>query len=544
MSNPLHSRYFPYWALAAVALIHRAVLFASLRVPLDTLVALNGDAWTWQHLPVSVLRDNLATGLLYLQQSPPLPELLLGCIVKMASGPAAVAHALLALQTGISTMTALMLLNLLQRLRVPTLAAMLLAAIFVLSADLVLLEYNFFGQTFYENLCMPLVLGAALAIDGFLREGRRRYLFLLGLCIGLLALMRASFGYLLVPVTVFLALQRIDARRLALFLLPVVLLQGGWMLKNLAVYRTFSLPASSWSGVNLVAGINNRNPTEGAELKALILAHAPDFPHWFVRMTRERGLVYWFGRDYRPYVPARALARDAEIAAQLPGNPPQNSVAQAVVARECGRAALLYMSERPLPFLVGVLHSYQVFWRPIREYTRYFTAPLFVRRTWSSLWDEGGAKALLDGYESGNFLVLQRVRRAFYIDEFDDFSGTLPATLWVPPYAALGVHLFDIASIHVLGPLLLIALLYRRRDIGVDPRLVAFLVLVFVYAAAVCSIGDHGENNRFRLAVEPLLWALAAAIAVGWVRWLRGERREAVKLARQPSPQLRAPAAQ
>jgi len=70
---------------------------------------------------------------------------------------------------------------------------------------------------------------------------------------------------------------------------------------------------------------------------------------------------------------------------------------------------------------------------------------------------------------------------------------------------------FNIVAIHLLSPiavcLIFISLLRRQR---LNPLQVGFLyaLLAFCYVALVSSLGDHGENARYRVDVEPLVWLL------------------------------------
>lgn len=508
----------PYAVLIVVVLVHRIALYMSLRDAFDVLLALHPDHWTWQLLPVALLRDDLATALLYLQQNPPLPQVLAGIVLKAVATPAAAAHVLLAVQGALTLIAALLLQALLARIGMWRWPALLLALLFALSGDVILLEYNSFGQTFYENLCMPLVLGAVwLFLD--IVDGRRGAApWGLGLLVAALALTRASFGYFFLPVTLALLVARVGPKALLAFLLPVVLLQGGWALKNQILYGYFSLPATSWTGANLAVGVFKRSGGDDTALRAVVLEHPRRYPAWFVAMTREKGIAYWQAATYGPYIPADIRVRDADIARALPGNPEQNSLAQAVVARHLQRAVRDYAIAHPAAFAAGVAQSYRQFWQPIRDYTARFAALLFVARPAGDIWSDGGLRAFARG-DFDDYWVLQRTR-ALFLDDSRIFSGCLHADPFALPYAPLLVYLYNVAALHALGPLLLVAAAWLRRDAG-ERGALAFLYLVFLYGAVVSSIGDHGENNRFRLAIEPLIWLLGAAIALGWLRLWR-----------------------
>jgi hypothetical protein len=53
-----------------------------------------------------------------------------------------------------------------------------------------------------------------------------------------------------------------------------------------------------------------------------------------------------------------------------------------------------------------------------------------------------------------------------------------------------------------------------RRRMGKSPILppeVYFLITCYVYAALIMNISDHGENMRFRLSIEPIIWIITTA---------------------------------
>lgn len=84
----------PYVLLATLVLAHRLLLFAQLHQQLDNLIALHSTLLTWQFLPASILQDHLLRGLCCLQQTPPLPHVVLGLLLKGWAFPHATAHAL------------------------------------------------------------------------------------------------------------------------------------------------------------------------------------------------------------------------------------------------------------------------------------------------------------------------------------------------------------------------------------------------------------------------------------------------------------------
>ena len=102
----------PIVLLAGVGLAHRLFLFAWYFDDISLMVRNNPDWLTWQYLTIPALRDHLADSLLYLQQTPPLPQLLLGACLKVFSWPAQVSYILILANGLISIIAAILLYRL------------------------------------------------------------------------------------------------------------------------------------------------------------------------------------------------------------------------------------------------------------------------------------------------------------------------------------------------------------------------------------------------------------------------------------------------
>ena len=157
-----------YLVILFVGSLHRGVLFYLYFDDLRHLVRTHRDWLTWQYLSVPALSDHFWSSILYLQQTPPIPNMILGAFMHVFGWPFGVAYACIVLQAGISIASAMLLFRLLCRLTRPSPAWCAVALVFLLSSDLLILEYNSLGQTFYENHTMLLLL---LLVDAF---GRRR----------------------------------------------------------------------------------------------------------------------------------------------------------------------------------------------------------------------------------------------------------------------------------------------------------------------------------------------------------------------------------
>lgn len=147
-------------AILVIGIAHRGITFLLHLHDLRALVDQNPDWLTWQYPTIPALRDHLGLSLLYLQQTPPIPTLILGLTVKLFGWPHGTAYALILLQGVLSIATAAALFALLSS-RCNSYVSAAIAIVFLLSTDLIVMEYSSFGQLFYENLAMLLVALAA-----------------------------------------------------------------------------------------------------------------------------------------------------------------------------------------------------------------------------------------------------------------------------------------------------------------------------------------------------------------------------------------------
>lgn len=161
---------------------------------------------------------------------------------------------------------ALAILAVARRLGVGTRAAVVIAALWTVTPAAVLMEQYFF----YTPLELLGLLGVGLALHRWRRRGGLGDAVLVAGAASALALTRASFHPLwIVGVLVLVWAARPDRRRGLLAAVAVVLLLvGGWSLKNLLLFGEPSM--TSWTGANL-----NRITTEqldAAEREDLIAA--------------------------------------------------------------------------------------------------------------------------------------------------------------------------------------------------------------------------------------------------------------------------------
>ena len=498
------------WAIVVVvALAHRATLFLLHRGQLDALIDTNASWYTFQNLPREMLGAHLLRSLLYLQQTPPASNLFMGLALKWFSWPAGCAYALIWLQTLICIAGAVVLVRVLAVLYPGrTVLWTAVGLLFLLNTDLVVLEYNSLGQTLYGPLAMLLLLVMLDRLLALRMGGRQRDAAAVGLAMGLLVLTRGTWSYFsivcILLVTAFAPARR--GRAAVACLLPIVLLQGGWAVKNWMVYGAFSLITTTWGGMHATAG----------------MAHAGVWDE-FQRYERDHVTLE---RGYPPWKVAAALGDPLAMAAfpqeirnqdaainQAMGmeNPLTNTLVLRVTCAMDQQIFLEFVRANPGTMARKWLFAYRVFWQPIANYGQMFVDLFAVGNHLLDSFDLRGVVAQLG---AGTLPDTQYVTSGAHgpLGPGGTFSMT-PTTLytfrWLEPF----ILVLNLISVHVLLPLLAVWwLAFRPPADRVDPlRMSALLVaaICYAYLAALVNLVETAENMRYRLEVEPMIWLIS-----------------------------------
>jgi hypothetical protein len=508
--------------LIIVSATHRLTLFLLHYSDLNALLTDNPDWLTFQYLTVPALRDHLWLSLLYLQQTPPLPNLILGLALQVCQWPFQIAYLLIAGQTLLTLVTATLLFRILYLWQPRYIMFQwIVVLLFVLNTDLLVMEYNSFGQTGYENLAMLLVTALVYVFVKFQQTRDNYYILLLGTLVGLLALTRATYSY--VAVVVF-GMLLVDQRRrllqLGLFAAVVLLLQGGWALKNYLIYDYFAISTSSWKGGNLAVGLDRAG--FGEPFKRFILHESQDLPDWFVQLIKDHGLVYW-SQDtiLNNYIPDEFLQQDEAIKTLLKGTQrPQNSIAQRVLFDTYALAYQQFLINSPELIWAKLVTGYEYFWQPIKYYSIFYI-DLFcvevvpVKR---GLWETVNALATERTPEK------QRIMQGTYRSGVNKFAtGLKPGDFYTIGRFSNDILLFNLVTLHLMVPLTCLVILGRyltRKTLDTWESTYVFGSLLYGYAAFAFNLPEFGENMRFRLSVEPIIWLLTVTAIIAWMKFV------------------------
>lgn len=504
-----------FLCVAVAGLGHRLLLFLLHREDLRAFSEANAGWYTMQQLPIEMLRDHLLISILALQQTPPVSNVVMGIAAKSFAWPAGVTGALVLFGGLLSVATALIVVRILLDLypgRVWLAAAV--GIVFAINTDLVVLEYNSLGQIFYEHVSMLLAAALAWALLALRQRRDARFSAAAGLFVALLALSRATWSYFAAP-ALLLVLWLCGGRRprhALAFLVPVLVLQGGWMAKNWYVYGYLSPSTSTWAGWNFARGIGGTGFLRS--YRAFIAAR---------RAPEDGGLRCDFAEMRQPEIAPEIQEQDARVERWLGiENPPLNTLVSRALWRDCERAFFAFARHAPEVLLAKTWASYRVFWLPPASYG--FVA-LFAT---SHRLDRGLSPArTIELLVEGKLPEDHRIASGAY-RKIRYAPVRLYTLRWLDPFLEitrqLGVHLFL--------PLACLAWFTVRRARGPDaePRAVAFAALVvfatlYSYVALVSSAGEHGENMRYRIGVEPMIWLITvvAVLELGSLgrTWLR-----------------------
>lgn len=517
--------FLPLITLFVLVLVHRVVQLVLLWPPLSQQIDLNSHAQIMQLLPRDLWRQEFHAAILYLQQAPPLPNLIYGAVVNLVEPPRQIAATLILLNGFLSAVTAVLMALLFARLGLGRWIGIGLAAVFIFSADLLLIEYHTWGHFFYEISTMLLCVLAAHAALGIARRPGAWAALLLGLWVALLALTRATYSYFFIPALLWLLLAPGTRRPsvLAAFLLPVIILHGGWSLKNYVVHGYWSLTTSSWGGSNAYTGDGMRH---GSQARFRQWAgETPDLcPQPWQDMLQQLPPYIFFIKIFDPAeklpVPQRVIEHDEHIERERGQRVVLDTLALRDLSYCLQGAYMRYWLQDPLSVIASSWHSYQLFWLPVRQFNVMHSNPIqpvmpvfepqphpgqSLRAAWAEVTDSA-------------YRMLQREI---------GFTETkphelVPITLLVIPVLPLLMHVANTLTIHLLPLLAIFAYVQRGRKEAIPwPAGFSFLVLLYLYLAALSNLVEYGENMRFRLEIEPVIWMITAVCLHRVWQWCR-----------------------
>jgi hypothetical protein len=504
--------------LFAVGILHRALQIWLMWPALSRQIVFTVGVVVPTMLPEVIMRTHPWWGLWYLQQTPPFSYIIWAAVIAVFHDPYWIAVFCLMLEGTLASATAASMALLMVRLGIAARWAFLTAFIFLMAGGMIVIEYHSMGQMWHNLIAMLLTVLACHVGVTISHRLTNRSAFHLGVYTGLLVLTRATFSFFAPFMVVWLLLMgawRKPATLLA-FIAPVLLMQGGWALKNYLVYGYVSTSTSSWGGANLFHGeVARHGKTEFHDWIANNKPLCPEPWHDLtVNMPEHYGVFYFMPIDWpEGRLPPEVVAKDAEAAARRGGLVPWDTLADAAWSQCLMKEFPAYWMHRPALVAKEWWQSYQIFWQPIGQYAVRQPISLQPDQTPYSVGlnlDRNIRDAIREYH--AHYLMLQRKITLAPITKAD-FVRVPMISLPVIPELIAALNFITVNSL----PLLLLARWLRGRRTPF-PTGFWFLALAFAYAAGFSCLGEFSENMRYRLEIEPVIWILSLLITIEWVK--------------------------
>jgi hypothetical protein len=507
------------WSAAGLflfCLAHRLIQLALLWPDLHVQILGSAGNMVPTMLSAQIMTKHPWWGLWYLQQTPPITYGIFAFVLAVAHTPESIALVCLVFQMILSGLTAAAMAMLLWRLNFRAVVALGAALIFLLSGDLLVIEYHTMGQMYHNLLTMLLlVLLCHVGMD-LLRAPTVRSAVLMGVIVGLLFLIRATFSFFAPVILVWLLAARGWRKPvlLAAFLAPVVLLQGSWMLKNYVVYGYVSSTSSSWGGANIYHGEVGRHGS--LEFHNWIATHPPvcksPWHELTVDMPPKSTIFYFIPVEWpEDKLPADVIAKDKEAAERRGGQAIWDTFAAERWSTCLFKEFKAYWLHRPRLLIDELWQSYEIFWQPIRQYAVIQPNPLVPDM---DVYSHGLnlLKSLEDslGEITGRHLMLERGISLKPLGP-EDFH---PVPVIALPAIPSTISILNFLVIHSF-PLLLLVRWWRGAPVPFPP-VFWLMVVIYFYAGGLSSLGEYSENMRYRLEIEPIIWVLSLLILWQW----------------------------
>jgi hypothetical protein len=410
------------------------------------------------YLPTDIIKNHFLDSMLYLRGEPPLPQLFLGILMKLFGWPftTPVDSMLLSLMC---LFTAWLMYNILVRYHFSSFFSTGIASLWCIYPACLGVEIQAFPTAFYEALPSFFFVVSLWLCISYSSNKKIRTLWWFGVAGAILSMSRSTLSWIFI-LPIFISLLLPGNRLRIVIGCMALIIQILWSLKNFAVYGQYHLETASDVGQNLVSTLLNTG-------------HFDDFYHYSISNNPNDTFIAdglpCFLQGNMSCV-AKTLpdvkSLDDTLAARLPSQEPLYGETYFMrgLSQKVKPLYFEYLLHHPLIAVDMLRKSYALFWGNI-------------------YWQVGYIKGL----------------------DADPIILGVNATMEK-------LKLLNIAGIHLLSFPLFVLIIARFAILRRKPHSwqIGFLYafLAFFYVAIVSSLGDHGENARYRTDVEPLIWLL------------------------------------
>jgi hypothetical protein len=412
-----------------------------------------------QYLDPALLKHRLLESLLALHMQPPLFNLYLGLVLKLAPGYEALAFQATFLLAGFCLYLAAF--RLMRRLGVSRIGALAVSAAFLVSPAFLLYE-NWLFYTFPEAVLVGLI-GLLFAEALATRNGWAVAGFfgaMTALC-GIRSLFHLGY-FLLAAGFLIAAFPPKERRRVLLLGLAPLLLVFGFYLKNQLLFGKFA--ASTWLGMNF-ANVTLKNVPEPERRR--LVAEGVLSPVALIPPFSEVSAYPPALQAIPPGIHAPALTQPVKPS----GTPNYNHFAYLAISEQYLRDDLLVVRNAPAAFWKGMGRGWVLYFEPA---TNYYLLPN-REKLGAWLW-------FCDTLAYGRLPFAYAFGRAPYVGLLLGLPFLVVYALW---------------------------LARRGADLSRAQRFtLLFLAANILYVALLGNLMEMGENNRFRFATDSLSAAL------------------------------------
>lgn len=460
------------WLIALIAaFIASRLLFHRAGVRFD----MTPLGWYWQYIDPALLRSRLLESIYYLHSQPPLFNLFLGIVLKTFPGREALVFSLAYKGMGLCIVLSIFLL--MRRLGIRAFLACGLGIAFLASPASILYE----NWLFYTYPLAAMMCLSAVVLNRFLNSGRSRYAALFFALVAVMVLTRSLFHllwFLAIMCGLLLARRNWWRQIILAGLVPLAAICCLYA-KNLTVFGSFS--SSTWLGFS-ISKMTTFRLSEDVRRDLVAEGVISEFS-----LIEPFSTVDAYAGVVSPPEETGIPVLDQKIKS-VPHRKPNvnfNNLIFVEISDRYRKDAFAVMRNRPRVYLRSVAIAWGLYFLPASDY-RAFTAnaerirPLdtFYNRFLYGQTMAWSPRGEISDYRGGHFL-----RR-----------------------------LSDIGFLLIAGFVVFIAVGWRfiRRS-ATDHRASAirltflFIYLSVIYVTLVGNCVEIGENNRFRLIIDPFI---------------------------------------
>ncbi len=451
----LLEKYFPFLIIFSAWVIVRSYVYYN-NWPYFLEDNADYSSFYMWYLPTDIIQHRFFDAMVYLRGEPPLPQFILGLLMKGFGWPFVIPVDSFFLSV-LTLLTAWMMRAILIRYRFSSAFSTTLAAAWCVYPANLSVEVYAFPTALYEALpSFIFILSLWLCLRCF-SHPKMPSVWLFGVAGILLSMSRSTLSWIFIlPIVISFLLPGNKLRIVAGCL--AIIFQLLWSVKNYAVYGQFHLETSSDVGQNIFSAILNTG-------------HIDDFLE-YSKQKHPNDTFILYG------IPCLLAYDEKCLKQQLPdAQHLDDALREKLPSKEPLYGETYYQSA--LSQKVKPLYADYLLHNPIAAFN-------IFRQSYLLFWGD----------------IYWRIG---YIKGLDTDRIMLGVNAAFEKYKWL-----NILGIHLIGIPVFLFIIYCVLRKKTNNQQVAFLYafLGYLYVAAISSLGEYTENTRYRVDVEALVWLL------------------------------------